>query len=216
MLGIIAKKLGMTQIFKEDGTLIPVTAVQAGPCFVLQKKTDEKDGYSSVQLGFDEKRQKSTTKPLAGHFKKANTTPKKALVEFRVKKEELDSYQVGQSITFEELFKQGDFIDVVGTSKGRGFTGVMKRHGFHGSDASHGTHEYHRHGGSVGQHTYPGRTFKGLRMPGHHGNSRVTLQNLKIAQVNKDHNLIFIMGAIPGANGGYVLLNKAVKKKQKQ
>jgi large subunit ribosomal protein L3 len=215
MLGIIAKKLGMTQMFKEDGVLLPITAVQAGPCVVLQKKTEDKDGYCSIQLGFDEKRPKSTTKPLTEHFKKANTTPKKAVFEFRVKKEELDAYQIGQTITFEGLFKAGDFIDVVGTSKGKGFTGVMKRHGFHGSDAGHGTHEYFRHGGSIGQHTYPGRTFKGLKMPGHHGDSRVTLQNLKIAQVNKDLNLIFIIGAIPGAKSGYVLLNKAVKKKQK-
>lgn len=205
----------MTQIFQDDGKLIPVTAIQAGPCVVVQKKTQEKDGYSALQLGFDEKRTKSTTKPLMGHFKKANITPKKALFEFLIKKEEIDSYQPGQTITCDTLFKSGDYIDVAGTSKGRGFTGVMKRHGFHGADASHGTHEYHRHGGSIGQHTYPGRTFPGLKMAGQHGNSRITTQNLKIAQINKENNLILIRGTVPGAPGGYVIINKAVKKKQK-
>lgn len=213
MLGIIGKKLGMTQIFQEDGKLIPVTAVQAGPCTVVQKKAQDKDGYTAVQLGFDEKRTKSTTKPLMGHFKKANITPKRKLCEFKVKKEEIDSYQLGQTITTDTIFKQGDYIDVIGISKGRGFTGVMKRHGFHGSDASHGTHEYHRHGGSIGQHTQPGRTFPGLKMPGHHGNSRVTVQNLRIAQINKENNLLLIEGAVPGAPGGYLVINKAVKKK---
>lgn len=215
MLGIIGKKLGMTQIFEEKGNLVPVTAVQAGPCIVVQKKTEDKDGYCALQLGFDEKRPKSTKKPLAGHFKKANITPKKALFEFRIKKEELDSFQLGQSITADSIFKPGDFIDVSGISKGRGFTGVMKRHGFHGADAGHGTHEYHRHGGSIGQHTYPGRTFPGLKMPGQHGNSKVTIQSIKIAQLDKENNLILIKGAIPGAPGGYVLINKAVKKKAK-
>lgn len=213
MLGIIGKKLGMTQIFQEDGRLIPVTAVQAGPCIIVQKKTEEKDGYSAIQLGFDEKRPKSTTKPLTGHFKKVNTTPKKKLCEFRIKKEEADSYQLGQSITLDILFKQGDYIDATGISKGHGFTGVMKRHGFHGSDASHGTHEYHRHGGSIGQHTYPGRTFPGVKMAGQHGNSRVTVQNLKVAQINKENNLLLIKGAVPGAPGGYLIINKAVKRK---
>lgn len=212
MDGIIGKKLGMTQIFQEDGRLIPVTVVQAGPCTVIQKKTDSKDGYSSIQLGFEEKRVKSTTKPLLGHFKKANTTPKKKLVEFRVKKEELDSYQLGQVITCDAIFKQGDFVDVTGISKGRGFAGVMKRHGFHGFDVAHGTHEYKRHGGSVGQHTQPGRTFPGLRMPGHYGNARVTVQNLRIAQINKENNLLLIKGAVPGAPGGYLIIKKAVKK----
>lgn len=215
MLGIIGKKLGMTQIFQDDGKLIPVTVVQAGPCTVVQKKTEDKDGYSGLQLGFDEKRVKSTTKPLMGHFKKANITPKKALFEFRLKKEEIDSYQLGQTISCDTLFKTGDYIDVAGTSKGHGFTGVMKRHGFHGSDASHGTHEYHRHGGSIGQHTYPGRTFPGLKMAGQDGNSRVTTQNLKIAQINKENNLLLIRGPVPGAPGGYVIVNKAIKKKQK-
>lgn len=215
MLGMIGKKLGMTQIFAENGNLLPVTAVQTGPCIVTQKKTEDIDGYSAVQLSFDEKRQKSTKKAMTEHFKKANTTPKKAIFEFRVKKEELDSYQLGQSITLDTIFKSGDFIDVVGTSKGRGFTGVMKRHGFHGADAAHGTHEYHRHGGSIGQHTYPGRTFPGLKMPGHHGDSRITTQNLKVAQVNKENNLLLVIGSVPGAPGGYILVNKAVKKKAK-
>lgn len=213
MLGIIGKKLGMTQIFQDDGRIIPVTAVQAGPCTIVQKKAEDREGYSAVQLGFDEKRPKSTTKPLKGHFKKANTTPKKKLCEFRMKKEEAGPYEAGQTITVDTLFKQGDYIDVIGITKGRGFTGVMKRHGFRGSPASHGAHEYHRHGGSIGQHTYPGRTFPGVKMAGQYGNSRVTVQNLSIAQINKENNLLLIKGAVPGAPGGYLIINKAVKNK---
>lgn len=216
MLGIIGKKIGMTQIFLQNGNAVPVTCVIAGPCTVIQKKTKENSGYSAIQLGFDEKRLKSTTKPLQGHFKKANTTPKKRIREFRVNNEELESYTPGQTITLDSIFKNDDYIDVTGTSKGRGFTGVMKRHGFHGSDASHGTHEYHRHGGSIGQHTYPGRTFPGLKMPGHHGHSRVTVQNLKIAQIDKARNLVFIKGGVPGAPGSYLFINKAVKKEKHQ
>ena len=213
MLGIIGKKIGMTQIFMEDGKMIPVTVVQAGPCTVLQKKTNETDGYTSVKLGFEEKRTKSTNAAERASAKKANTTPKKISREFRVDEKELGSYELGQAVTLDSLYKQGDIIDVVGTTKGRGFTGVMKRHNFHGSDKAHGTHEYNRHGGSIGQHTQPGRTFKGVKMAGQYGNSRVTIQNLKIAQIQKDNNLILIEGAIPGSNGGYVLINKAVKRR---
>lgn len=213
MLGIIGKKLGMTQIFTKDGEMIPVTAVLAGPCIVVQKKTEEKEKYCALQLGFDDKRAKNTTKPLQGHFKKAKTAPKRILHEFRINKEELDSYKLGQDITFDTLFKSGDIIDTTGTSKGRGFTGVMKRHGFKGGKMSHGVHEYHRHGGSIGQASYPGRTFPGIKMPGQHGNSQVTAQNLEIVQTNKEENVMFIRGAVPGAPGNYVIINKAVKVK---
>lgn len=212
MLGIIGKKLGMSQIFEEDGKLIPVTVIQAGPCVVVQKKTEEKDGYNALQIGFDEKRLKSVKKPQREMFKKLNITPKKTMREFRVDKKELDAYQVGQSITLDTLYKAGDFVDVVGTNKGRGFTGVMKRHNFHGADAAHGTHEYKRHGGSIGQHTQPGRVFKGVKMPGHYGNARITTQSIKIAQINKDKNLLLINGSAPGPTGAYVLINKAIKK----
>lgn len=212
MLGIIGKKLGMTQIFLEDGRLIPVTAVLAGPCAVVQKKTEDKDGYAALQLGFDQKRPKRTTKPMQGHFKKANTSPKRILHEFRVNKEELESYNRGQEITIDAVLKTEDYVDVTGTSKGHGFTGVMKRHGFKGGKASHGVHEYHRHGGSIGMHSTPGRVLPGTKMAGHHGNQRVTVQNLKVVQVNKENNLVFIEGAVPGATGGYLIIKKAVKK----
>lgn len=215
MLGIIGKKLGMTQIFLEDGKIIPVTAVLAGPCTVIQKKTEDKDGYTALQLGFSERRLKRTTKPLQGHFKKANVGPKRILHEFRINKEELDGYKLGQDITVDTILKADDYIDVTGTSKGRGFTGVMKRHGFSGAKASHGVHEYHRHGGSIGMHSTPGRVLPGTRMAGQHGNQKVTVQNLKVAQVDKGKNLVLIKGATPGATGGYLVIKKAVKKQKK-
>ncbi len=213
MLGLIGKKLGMTQIFLDTGDAIPVTAVQAGPCTIIQKKTPDKDGYCALQLGFDEKKPKNTTKPLLGHFKKAGTGPKRILCEFKVLQEESETYKQGQNITLETIFKSGDIIDMRGTSKGRGFTGVMKRHGFHGGKASHGVHEYHRHAGSTGQSSYPARTFPGVKMAGQYGNNTVTVLNLQIVQTNKENNIIFIRGAVPGAPGGYVFINKAVKKK---
>ena len=212
MLGIISKKLGMTQIFLEDGRVTPVTAILAGPCTVIQKKTEDKDGYIALQLGFDEKKLKRTTKPLQGHFKKANINPKRILHEFQVNKEELDLYQLGQEITADTIIKVDDYVDVTGTSKGRGFTGVIKRHGFKGGKASHGVHEYHRHGGSIGMSSNPARVLPGKKMAGHHGNQQVTVQNLKIVQVDKGKNLVFIKGAVPGAPGGYLIIKKAVKK----
>lgn len=212
MLGIIGKKLGMTQIFLEDGRAIPVTAVLAGPCAIVQKKTEDNDGYTALQLGFDEKRPKRTTKPLQGHFKKANINPKRVLHEFRVNKEELDTYKPGQEITVDSILKADDYVDVTGTSKGRGFTGVMKRHKFKGGKASHGVHEYHRHAGSIGMSSNPARVLPGTKMAGQHGNQKVTVQNLKVAQVNKEKNLVFIKGAVPGATGGHLIIKKAVKK----
>ncbi|MBV6506659.1 MAG: 50S ribosomal protein L3 [Syntrophorhabdaceae bacterium] len=211
-LGILGKKLGMTQIFREDGSIVPATVIQAGPCYVVQKKTNEKEGYTAIQLGFEEvKKVNRINKPLVGHFKKANIPPTRILKEFRVGPEEVDANEVGSQISVER-FEIGDYVDITGTSKGKGFAGVMKRYGFGGSPASHGTHEYFRHGGSIGQNMTPGRTLKGKKMPGHMGNSRVTVQNLKVVGVRSDNNILLVEGAIPGPNNGYVIINKAVKK----
>ncbi|HNQ63038.1 MAG TPA: 50S ribosomal protein L3 [Syntrophorhabdaceae bacterium] len=211
-LGILGKKLGMTQIFREDGSIVPATVIQAGPCYVVQKKTNEKEGYTAIQLGFEEvKKVNRINKPLVGHFKKANIPPTRILKEFRVGPEEVDANEVGSQISVER-FEIGDYVDITGTSKGKGFAGVMKRYGFGGSPASHGTHEYFRHGGSIGQNMTPGRTLKGKKMPGHMGNSRVTVQNLKVVEVRSDNNILLVEGAIPGPNNGYVIINKAVKK----
>jgi large subunit ribosomal protein L3 len=210
-LGIIGRKIGMTQIFQEDGSVVPVTVVEAGPCWVTQKKTEETEGYEALQMGFLPKNEKRVKKPLAGHFKKAGTVPCTHLKEFRV--ESTEGVEVGQEINVSHLFKPGDVVDVTGLSKGKGFTGVMKRHGFHGSPGSHGTHEYFRHGGSVGSATYPHHVFKGMKMPGHHGNSRVTIQNIKVLEVREDQNLILLRGGIPGSRHGWVLIRSAAKKK---
>jgi len=209
-LGIIGRKLGMTQVFQEDGSVVPVTVVEAGPCRVIQKKTKEKDGYEALQIGFLPKSSKRVNKPLTGHFKKASVAPVYHLKEFRV--EDTSGYELGQEINA-SLFKPGVFVDVTGLSKGRGFTGVMKRHGFHGAPGSHGTHEYFRHGGSVGSATFPHHVFKGMKMPGHHGNSRVTIQNIKVLDVKEDQNLILLEGGIPGSRSGWVLIRSATKKK---
>ncbi|MGB9630086.1 MAG: 50S ribosomal protein L3 [Thermodesulfobacteriota bacterium] len=210
-LGIIGRKLGMTQIFLEDGSVVPVTVVEAGPCPVIQKKTKEKDGYNAVQLGFLPKKSERANKPLSGHFKKAGVQPTYYLKEFRL--EEIEGIEVGQVVTV-GLFKPGDLVDVTGLSKGRGFTGVMKRHGFHGAPGSHGTHEYFRHGGSVGSATYPHHVFKGLKMPGHHGNQRITIQNIKVVDIKEDQNLILLQGGIPGSRNSWVLIRNATKRRR--
>ena len=207
-LGIIGRKIGMTQLFLEDGSVVPATVIEAGPCAVIQKKTKEKDGYNALQLGFRAKKERKATQPAIGHFKKAGVGPYYLLREFRVK--DTEAYHLGQEVTL-NLFKPGDIVDVTGLSKGRGFAGVMKRHGFHGSHASRGTHEYFRHGGSVGSAAYPSHTFKGMKMPGHYGNQRVTLQNIKVLDVREDQNLILLKGGIPGARHGFVLIRGATK-----
>jgi large subunit ribosomal protein L3 len=207
-LGIIGRKLGMTQIFLGDGSVVPVTIVEAGPCTVIQKKTKERDGYNALQLGFLPKNTQRVNKPLSGHFKKAGVGPTYHLKEFRV--ENVEGFESGQEVTL-NLFKPGDVVDVVGLSKGKGFTCVMKRHGFHGSPGSHGTHEYFRHGGSIGSAAYPHHTFKGMKMPGHHGNQKVTLQNIKIVDVKEDQNLILLKGGIPGGRHGWILIRSAIK-----
>lgn len=209
--GIIGRKLGMTQLFLEDGSVVPVTVVEAGPCKIVQKKTKEKDGYNALQLGFAPKKEQRINKPLSGHFKKAGVGPCYFLKEFRV--DDVEGYEMGQEVTV-DLFKAGDVVDVIGLSKGRGFAGVIKRHGFHGANASRGTHEYFRHGGSIGANSFPAHTWKGMKMPGHYGNARITVQNIKVMDVKEDQNLILLRGGIPGsANNGWVLIQRATKKK---
>ena len=208
MSGILGKKIGMTQIF-EDGKFVPVTVVEAGPNFVLQKKTEEKDGYVALQLGFDEKKEKNTTKPLLGVFKKAGVTPKRFLKEFKVANPA--DFTLGQEIKVDVL--EGiEFVDISGTSKGKGTSGVMKRHGFGGNRASHGVSRNHRLGGSIGMSSWPGKVLKGKRMAGQHGNVTVTVQNLKVVKVDAEHNLLLIKGAVPGAKNGYLVIRPAVKK----
>ncbi len=209
-VGIIGRKLGMTQIFLEDGGVVPVTVVEAGPCKVVQKKVKEKDGYCALQLGFGPKT-KRVNKPMGGHFKKAGIAPLRFVKEFRL--ESAEGFETGSEVTL-SLFKPGDIVDVTGWSKGRGFAGVMKRHGFHGAPGSHGTHEYFRHGGSVSANTYPHHVFKGHRMPGHYGNQRVTIQNIKVIDVREDQNLIFLKGGIPGSRNGLILIRSASKQKR--
>jgi large subunit ribosomal protein L3 len=208
---LMGKKIGMTQILQENGDVIPVTVIQAGPCIISQKKMPEKDNYSAVQLGFLPAKSNRVKKPLAGHFKKAGIPPQRFLYEFRLDEKELEKYQVGQEIKVDR-FKEGDFVDVTGISKGKGFAGVMKRHGFHGAPGGHGTHDYKRHGGSIGSSSFPSRVFKGTKMAGRMGNDRVTIQNLKVIQVRPEQNCLVVRGAIPGAKNGMLLIKKAIKK----
>ena len=207
--GIIGKKLGMTQIFHEDGIVVPVTVVQAGPCKVVQIKTVAREKYSALQLGFEEQDPKRVKKPLAGHFQKAGVNPFRHLQEIRVP--ETSSYQVGQEITVEE-FKVGDFVDVTGISKGKGFMGVVKRWGFRGGRATHGS-MFHRAPGSIGASSYPSRVWPGQKMGGHAGDQRTTLQNLEVVDVRPRQNLLLIKGAIPGGSRGVLLIREAKKRK---
>jgi large subunit ribosomal protein L3 len=203
MKGIIGKKIGTTHIYEDDGNIVPVTIIQAGPCTVVQVKRMEKDGYEAIQLGFMEKEEKRTNRPLMGHFKRHGTPPFTILREFRV--EDASCFNSGQVITVEQ-FRPGEKVDVTGRSKGRGFTGVMKRHGFSGAPGSHGTHEYFRHGGSIGSNTFPGRVFKGKRMAGHYGNQRVTIKGLSVVDIRPSHNLLLLKGAVPGPRESIVII----------
>jgi large subunit ribosomal protein L3 len=209
-IGLIGKKLGMTQVIRKNGEVIPVTVIQAGPCTVVQKKTAVSDHYDAIQIGFLEKAEKRTNKPQLGHYKKAGVNPKRILREMRLDASEIEQYTVGQEIRA-DIFKAGDYIDVIGTSKGRGFAGVMKRHGFRGAPGSHGTHDFKRHGGSIGSNSSPGKVFKDLRMPGRMGGNRVTVQKLKIEDIRADQNLLLVKGAVPGANNGTVIIQRALK-----
>ena len=208
MSGILTKKIGMTQIF-EDGKFIPVTVVEAGPNFVLQKKTVENDGYTALQLGFDEKKEKNTTKPVMGIFKKAGVNPQRFIKELKV--DSVEGYELGQEIKVDVLAGV-EFVDITGTSKGKGTSGVMKRHGFGGNRASHGVSRNHRLGGSIGMSTWPGKVLKGKRMAGQYGNETVTVQNLKVVRVDAENNLLLIKGAVPGSKNSYIVVKPAIKK----
>jgi large subunit ribosomal protein L3 len=206
MSGIIGKKVGMTTIFNAEGQAVPCTLIEAGPCVVTQVRTEDKDGYKAIQLGYGEKKEKNTSRSLVGHFKKAGTTPKRKLVEF---KEFTKEYSLGDTIRIEDVFVEGDFIDVSGNSKGRGFQGVVKRHGFAGvGGQTHGQHNRGRHPGSIGACSFPSRVFKGVRMGGRMGNTRTTIQNLKVLKVLTEQNLIVVNGSIPGSKNSYIILHK--------
>lgn len=198
----------MTQVFNDAGRLIPVTVVEAGPCMVVQIKTEEKEGYTAVQLGFGEKKEKRTNKPLQGHFAKAGVKPLRYLREFRITPEEADQYKVGETVDV-SLFKEGELVDVTGQAKGKGFAGAIKRHNFHRGPMAHGS-MYHRRPGSLGA-TGVGRVFKGRKLPGRMGGQRVTVQGLEIIKVDPERNLLLIKGAIPGRNGALVQVKKSVK-----
>ena len=203
MSGIIGKKIGMTSLYMEDGRALACTLIEAGPCVVTQVKTVATDGYDAVQVGYGEKKEKHTTKSLLGHFKKAKTTPKKKLVEFRSFE---GNAQLGDVITVEG-FEVGSFIDAIGTSKGKGFQGVVKRHGFGGvGGQTHGQHNRGRHPGSIGACSFPSRVFKGLRMAGRTGGNRVKVQNLEVLKVYPEKNLLVVSGSVPGAKNSYVII----------
>ncbi|GAB3924004.1 50S ribosomal protein L3 [Larkinella terrae] len=206
MSGLIGKKIGMTSLYNADGQALACTVIEAGPCVVTHVKTQDNDGYVAVQLGYGEKKEKRTSKPLQGHFKKAGTTPKRKLVEFKTFEQELS---LGQTLQATDVFAEGDFVDVVGTVKGRGFQGVVKRHGFGGvGGQTHGQHNRGRHPGSIGACSFPSRVFKGLRMAGRTGGNRVKVQNLRVLKVLAEQNLIVVSGSVPGAKNSFLILEK--------
>ena len=207
-MAILGKKIGMTQIF-EDGKIVPVTVIEAGPNFVLQTKTTENDGYVAIQVGFDEKREKNTTKPLMGIFNKVGVKPQRFVKELRV--ESVDAYALGQEIKV-DILADVEFVDITGTSKGKGTAGVMKRHNFHGNRATHGVSRNHRLGGSIGNSSTPGEVYKGRKMAGRLGNDKVTVQNLKVVRVDAENNLLLVKGTVPGAKNGYLTIKAALKK----
>jgi large subunit ribosomal protein L3 len=205
MPGLLGKKIGMTSVFSADGKNVPCTVVEVGPCVVTQIKTVDVDGYDAVQIGFEDKKEKNTTAAEMGHFKKAGVSPKRHLAEFKGFETE---YKLGDVITV-EMFDEGSFVDVVGTSKGKGFQGVVKRHGFGGvQQTTHGQHNCLRHPGSIGACSYPAKVFKGMRMAGQKGGDRVTVQNLQVLKVIPENNLLVIKGSLPGAKGSIVIVNK--------
>lgn len=208
VLGILGKKVGMTQVF-EGEKLIPVTVISAGPNVVLQKKTADKEGYTAIQVGFDEKSEKNTPNPMLGIFKKAGVKPVRYIKEFLL--DSVDGYELGQELKV-DLLSDVKFVDITGTSKGKGFQGVIKRYNFNGGPASHGASLFHRAPGSIGNRKTPGEVFKGKKMPGRMGNDRVTVQNLKVVKVDTENNLILVKGAVPGGKNGYLIIKPAIKK----
>ena len=205
MRGIIGKKVGMTQIYNDEGVMTPVTVVEAGPCVVTQVKSEKIDGYNAVQVGYGEKKKKHVNKPMLGHFSKAKVDPKRVIAEFDMIPG--FEYKLGQQFTA-SLFKSGEIVDVSGTSKGKGFAGVIKRHNFARQPETHGTKNTLRHPGSIGQASDPSRVFKGMKMAGHYGNHKVTVTNMEIVKVDKDNNHILLKGAVPGAKNGIVYITK--------
>ncbi|MSP37486.1 MAG: 50S ribosomal protein L3 [Deltaproteobacteria bacterium] len=209
MTGLIGKKIGMMQYYNAEGNVIPVTVVEAGPCVVVQKKQVATDGYTALQIGFGTKKAQRVNKAEQGHMAKAGKGAFQVLREFRL--DDVSQYEVGQQINAGDIFKVGDMIDVSGIAKGHGFTGVIKRWSFAGFPGSHGTHEYFRHGGSIGNRSYPGRVRKGKKMAGHWGNEQISTQNLLVVDIRAEQNLLFVRGAVPGSKQGVVILHPAVK-----
>ena len=208
-VGLLGRKVGMTQIYEEDGTVVPVTVLECGPCTVLQVRTEERDGYHALQLGFDDKKRKSATQAERGHARKVDAEPKRYIREIRQEKA-ADGVSAGQTLTV-EVFNDIKTVDVIGTSKGRGYSGVVKRHGFKGLRASHGVKRMHRHPGSSGPSADPAHTRKGIRKPGQYGHARVTVKNLKVVRVDATNNLLLVRGAVPGPNGGYLTIRQTNK-----
>jgi large subunit ribosomal protein L3 len=207
-IGLLGRKIGMTRVYDANGKVTPVTVIEAGGNTVVQVKSEETDGYSAVQVGFDSQKESRVTKPLIGHFKKANSEPKKFVREFRLP----DGVKVDGDLNVNvNQFQPGEFVDVIGRSKGKGFQGVVKKHGFAGQGASHGS-KTHRRNGAVGNRSTPGRIWKNMGMPGHMGDDRVTVQNLRVVQVRPEENVILVCGAVPGSNGSYVVVRPAKKK----
>ncbi|HSP77164.1 MAG TPA: 50S ribosomal protein L3 [Myxococcaceae bacterium] len=211
MKGLIGKKIGMTQVFTEEGNLVPVTVVDVSTCLVVGKRTPEKDQYSAVTLGYGEIREKNLTKPELGFFKKNNAALRRHLKEFRVSPEEAAQFNVGEAVKA-DMFTKGQLVDVTGVTKGRGFSGVMRRWNFKGSQTkTHGTHEYQRHPGAIGQRKTPGRVYPGKKMPGHYGVEQVTTQNLSVVDVDVEKGLLLIKGAVPGHNDGIIYIRPSIK-----
>ena len=213
--GIYGRKLGCTQLYTEDGNVHRVTVVEAGPVTVVGKRTQEKDGYSALVLGLEERKEKHTSKPRLGQFKKVNQTPKRVVKELRCTADFAAKYEVGQVMKLDELFQVGMYVDARGTTRGRGFTGVVRRWSFGGGVQTHGTHEYRRHGGSIGTNMTPGRTLPNLKMCGQYGNETVSVLNVKVARVDAEKHLLMLEGGVPGTTNGLVLVRQAVKAKKK-
>ena len=210
MKGLIGKKVGMTQVFNEEGNLVPVTVIDASACTVVGKRTADKDKYTAVTLGFGAVKEKKLGKAMAGHFKKQGSEPRRHLKEFRVGEKDLETFKVGDSVKV-TMFEKGQLVDVTGITKGRGFQGVMKRWNFRGFGQTHGTHEYRRHPGAIGQRKTPGRVYPNKKMPGHYGVDQVTTQNLTVVDVDAEKNLLLVKGAIPGHSDGIVFVRPSVK-----
>ena len=209
--GVVGRKIGMTQVFEEDGTVVPCTVVQASPV-VVGKRTKDKDGYDALMLGIEPAHERHTSKPQAGFFKKASVPPMRVVREFRCDADFVAKFEVGQKLTLDQVFQAGQFVDVQGVSRGRGFTGVMRRHNFKGAVSTHGAHEYKRHGGSIGTNMTPGRVLPGRKMPGQHGNKTCSVLSQRVVKILPEDNLILIRGGVPGSRNGLVLVRGASRR----